>query len=277
MTHRKTDTFHINKLKRTYNRQTSTFNFNIQYETATTKPTNRTREVAEAFGLGTDNQQKFTILDNTDIKIRQGDITLVTGDSGSGKSVLLKAIKHDLATEAADTRTLAINATLPIVETVGKNTAQALELLSKVGLNDAFLFLRNYQQLSDGQKHRYQIAQLAETGKKWWLLDEFCSVLDRDTAKIVSFNLQRLARKHGITVVCATTHEDLTLDLAPNVLVHKRFGKEINIQYAPNAAATQCSLTNKCTSNKPHTQTTNSSANSTTAQVTAQHHGRFSR
>jgi ABC-type ATPase with predicted acetyltransferase domain len=85
MTHRKTEHFHITKLKRTYNHETSTFTFNIQCETAAKTPTNRTREVAEAFGLGTDNTQKFTILDNTNLKIHQGDITLVTGDSGSGK------------------------------------------------------------------------------------------------------------------------------------------------------------------------------------------------
>jgi len=242
MTRRKTEHFHITKLKRTFNRETSTFTFNIQYETAAKTQTQRTREVAEAFGLGTDNQQKFTILDNTNLKIQQGDIVLVTGDSGSGKSVLLKAIKHDLGDEAADTRDLTINPTEPIIETVGENTTEALELLSKVGLNDAFLFLRSYQQLSDGQKHRYQIARLAESGKKWWLLDEFCSVLDRDTAKIVSFNLQRLARERGVTVVAATTHEDLTADLAPNVQVHKRFGKEITVNYVPNAGIAECSL-----------------------------------
>ena len=126
MTHRKTDTFHINKLKRTYNQQTNTFTFNIQYETTTAKPTSRTREVAEAFGLGTNNQQKFAILDNTNIKIRQGYITLITGDSGSGKSVLLKAIKRDLADEAADTRETTINPDTPIIETVGKNTHEAI-------------------------------------------------------------------------------------------------------------------------------------------------------
>lgn len=242
MRHHKTDTYHITKLKRTYNRQTNTFNFNIKYETTTNKPTKRTQQVAEAFGLGTDTAQKFTILDNTDIRIRQDDIVYITGDSGSGKSVLLKAIKHDLADEAADTHDLTINPNESIVETVGNNLQQALELLSKVGLNDAFLFLRNYQQLSDGQKHRYQIARLAESGKKWWLLDEFCSVLDRDTAKIVAFNLQRLAHKLGVTVVCATTHDDLFADLSPNVHVHKRFGKEINITYYPNTTAPECSL-----------------------------------
>lgn len=243
MTRRKTDLFHITKLKRTYNRETSTFTFNIQYETAAKTQTSRTREVAEAFGLGTDTTQKFTILDNTNIHIQKGDIVLVTGDSGSGKSVLVKAIKQDLGDEAADTRDLNINPEAPIIETVGKNTKEAIEILSKVGLNDAFLFLRTYNQLSDGQKHRYQIARLAESGKKWWLLDEFCSVLDRDTAKIVSFNLQRFARKLGVTVVCATTHDDLVEDLAPDVHIHKRFGKEINIQYLTNAIVMECSLT----------------------------------
>jgi ATPase subunit of ABC transporter with duplicated ATPase domains len=128
MRRRKTDFFRINKLKRTFNRQTSTFTFNIQYETAAKTQTQRTREVAEAFGLGTDQTQKFTILDNTQIQIRQNDIVLVTGDSGSGKSVLLKAIKHDLGDEAADTRDLTINPTEPIIETVGKNTTEAFEL-----------------------------------------------------------------------------------------------------------------------------------------------------
>jgi ABC-type lipoprotein export system ATPase subunit len=241
--HRKTDTFHITKLKRTYNRLTSTFNFNVQYETTAKHPTKRTREVQAAFGLGTDSTQKFVILDNTDIKIRQGDMVLVTGDSGSGKSVLLRAIKQDLGDEAADIRELIINQTAPIVETVGKNTAEALGILSKVGLNDAFLFLRSYDQLSDGQKHHYQIALLAESDRKWWILDEFCSVLDRDTAKIVAFNLQRMAREKGATVIAATTHDDLTEDLAPNVTVHKRFGREIHIQYTPDNSASECSLT----------------------------------
>jgi GNAT superfamily N-acetyltransferase len=44
-------------------------------------------------------------------------------------------------------------------------------------------------------------------------------------------------------VIAATTHEDLTADLAPNVLVHKRFGKEISIKYIRDATAAECSLT----------------------------------
>jgi GNAT superfamily N-acetyltransferase len=109
-------------------------------------------------------------------------------------------------------------------------------------LNDAFLFLRTYDQLSDGQKYRYRIAKLIESGKQWWLMDEFAACLDRDTARIIAFNLQKIARQQRKAVIVATTHGDLFDDLKPSVFVHKRFGKEIQIEYFPNEAPCECSL-----------------------------------
>ena len=130
----------------------------------------------------------------------------------------------------------------PLIETVGATVEEGLELLSRVGLNDAFLFLRTYNQLSDGQKYRYRIAKLIESGKQWWLMDEFAACLDRDTAKIIAFNLQKIARQQGKAVIAATTHGDLFEDLNPSVHVYKRFGKEIQIKYYSNEAAAECSL-----------------------------------
>jgi GNAT superfamily N-acetyltransferase len=44
-------------------------------------------------------------------------------------------------------------------------------------------------------------------------------------------------------VVVATTHNDLFEDLAPNVHVHKRFGKEVTIRYCDSVQPRECSLT----------------------------------
>ena len=77
----------------------------------------------------------------------------------------------------------------PLIDTVGAPVEEGLELLSRVCLNDAFLFARRYSQLSDSQKYRYRITKMIESGKQYWVMDEFCSTLDRDTAKIVAFNV----------------------------------------------------------------------------------------
>jgi ABC-type lipoprotein export system ATPase subunit/GNAT superfamily N-acetyltransferase len=242
---RRWEYFRIKKFRRVYDKAASKFSFYVAYETAT-QLTPRTVVVAEAFGLGLDQEQKFEVLD-TELKIGPQDIVYVTGDSGSGKSILLKAIKKDLGDEAIDMADIHVEPSKPLIETVGKTVEEGLELLSRVGLNDAFLFLRTYDQLSDGQKYRYRIAKLIESGKKWWLMDEFVATLDRDTAKIVAFNLQKVARAMGKAVIVATTHLDLFDDLKPSVHVHKRFGKEICVVYYTNEGPSECSLVKEMT------------------------------
>ena len=237
---RRNEPFRITQFRRIYNREEGKFTFNISYETHT-KITPRSLIVAEAFGLGIDEAQKFKVLDAT-LKIGPKDMVYITGDSGSGKSVLLRAIRADLGVEAIDLSEVAVDPDKPLIETVGATVEEGLELLSKVGLNDAFLFLRTYSQLSDGQKYRYRIAKLMESGKQWWLMDEFAACLDRDTARIIAYNLQKIARQQGKAVIAATTHSDLQEDLKPSVLVRKRFGEEIQINYFPNEPAAECSL-----------------------------------
>jgi len=237
---RRQEYFRINKCRRKYDRARGKFTFNISYETHS-QVTPRSLVVAEAFGLGIDDTQRFNVLD-AELKIGPRDIVYVTGDSGSGKSVLLRAIRKDLGNEAIDLSEVLFDFEKPLIETIGATVEKGLELLSKVGLNDAFLFLRTYGQLSDGQKYRYRIAKLIESGKQWGLMDEFAACLDRDTAKIIAFNLQKIAREQGKAVIVATTHDDLFDDLKPSVYVHKRFGKEIETRYYSNSGATECSL-----------------------------------
>jgi ABC-type lipoprotein export system ATPase subunit/GNAT superfamily N-acetyltransferase len=198
--------------------------------------------VAEAFGLGVDQEQEHILYRDFEVRLSQGDVVYITGDSGSGKSVLLRALREDLGGEAASMDELEAPGDRAIIDLVGRSFAEALELLSLVGLNDAFLFLRRPAHLSDGQRYRFRVARLLEAGKAFWLCDEFCSTLDRETARIVAHNVQRLARRSGATLIVATTHTDLAEDLNPSVTIRKGWGREISIGYTPSPAPRPCSV-----------------------------------
>jgi len=233
--------FKITRIASKYDHATGKFIINISYKTKT-DITDRTISVAEAFGLGIDQFQQHVLYDNVTLKIDPRDIVYITGDSGSGKSALLRELQRELAPNLVNILDVAVDPSKPLIESVGRTFEQGLELLSRVGLNDAFLFVRRFEQLSDGQKYRFRLAKVTESDKQYWVADEFCATLDRDTAKIVAFNLQKLARQLGKAVLVATTHTDLFRDLQPSVHVHKRFGREIRVRYFSDKLNTVCSL-----------------------------------
>lgn len=191
----------------------------------------RVLEVAEAFGLGLD-EKEFTVFQNLELDINQGDVVYITGQSGSGKSILLKS----LAGKIAETGLRVANIDqielpeVPLVDQIGKDTREGLELLSKAGLNDAYLFIRKPSELSDGQRYRMKLAHLMETESDVWIADEFGAVLDRITAKVVAFSVQKIARKMGKTLIVATTHTDLGEELGANLTVHKRFREKVDVR-----------------------------------------------
>lgn len=193
--------------------------------------TERTIMVSEAFGLGIDEEKSFTIYNDAHVKIKTGDIVYVTGDSGSGKSWILKNVFAKLP-NAISIDDLKIDDNEVVVEGIGKNLNDALLKLNIAGLGDAFLYLRKYSQLSDGQKYRYRVAKFIDhEDKNIWILDEFCATLDRTTAKIVAYNIQKIARKLNKTVVVATTHTDLLDTIRPNVHILKGYESDVNINY----------------------------------------------
>ena len=220
----------IRSLESTFIPKKRKYLINIAYKTGV-ELTPRTSEIAKAFGLGLEEEKEFVIYDNFELEIGEEDIVYVTGDSGSGKSVLLKKLKEIFKGKTADMDAVEIEEEKPIIETIGENVEEAIEFLSRVGLNDAFIFLRKYSELSDGQKYRYRLAKLVKSEAKIWVCDEFCSLLDRETAKIVAYNMQKLARKLRKGVFVATCHTDLLKDLKPNVHIHKKFGREVSVQY----------------------------------------------
>ncbi|MEM4185218.1 MAG: hypothetical protein QXE50_06160, partial [Nitrososphaerota archaeon] len=200
------------------------------------RPSRRILAVAEAFGIGVDEEQVFTVFQDFQLEINPGQILLVLGESGGGKSLLLRAVAEEMGVleefrPVLDASRIRIRRDAPIIETLGDDVSDAIEKLSLAGLNDAYLFLRRFEELSDGQRYRYRIARLLDSRARTWVLDEFTSTLDRATAKAVAYCLQKSARRRGVTVLAATTHEDIASDLNPDIVVRKGFGPSVSVEY----------------------------------------------
>jgi ABC-type transport system involved in cytochrome c biogenesis ATPase subunit/N-acetylglutamate synthase-like GNAT family acetyltransferase len=192
--------------------------------------TERTLAVCEAFGLGVDETKRFVVFDNFSLEFRRSGLIYVTGDSGGGKTLLLKAFKDYFGDEAIELSDLQVDPEETLIEGVGRDVKEAIEILSLCGLNDAFLFLRRFKELSDGQKYRYKLAKLVDCKEKSvWVVDEFCASLDRVMARVVAYSFQKVARKLGKTVVVATTHDDLVGDFQPDVVVRKGFEGDVEV------------------------------------------------
>lgn len=191
----------------------------------------RVLEVAEAFGLGL-TDRKFVVYENLEIEVEQGDVVYVSGQSGSGKSILLRdmsAQMRDMGLKVYDIADVPL-LDKPLVDQIGATTEEALKLLSQAGLNDAYLFIRKPSELSDGQKYRFKLAKLIESGAEVWVADEFAAVLDRDTAKVVAHNVAKTARNARAILLVATTHTDLREFLGATVTVEKLYGTRVEVR-----------------------------------------------
>jgi ABC-type ATPase with predicted acetyltransferase domain len=121
----------------------------------------------------------------------------------------------------------------PVIDLVGSSTVEATDLLAKAGISDAWIYIRKPSELSDGQRYRLKLAKIMEQDADVWIADEFGAVLDRVTAKIVAFNIQKVARRLGKTFMVATTHTDLGAELGPNLTINKRFRERVDVLTDP--------------------------------------------
>ena len=202
----------------------------VRFKTSV-KRTDRVLEVSEAFGLDL-KEKEFVIYDNFEMKTEAGQRIYITGQSGSGKSIILKELEKDyiaMGLVVANINNVVLKEK-PIVELLGETTNHAVSLLQLAGIGDAYLLLRKPSQLSDGQRYRLKIALLLEQEADVWVCDEFGAVLDRKTAKLLAFTLWKMSLKRNATAVIATTHKDLVLDFGTQILIDKSYAHEINMQ-----------------------------------------------
>ncbi len=204
------------------------------------KITDRVASVCRMFGLTIERLAKHSPVHSCRLDINPGDIVYITGPSGAGKSVLLnelqKVFPESQSINLADIE-------LPKDKTVidclfydeilsaDVGLLTSLQMLSAAGLNDCFCILNQPVNLSEGEKYRFRLAMALAAKKKFVFADEFCSELDRVTAASVSYKIRKFAEKTGTTFIMASSHEDILLDLAPDVLVTKHFAGSTDVVY----------------------------------------------
>ena len=184
----------------------------------------RSRRVQEAFGIVT-HEHSSTLIDKLNLTLHSGDIALIAGPSGSGKSLLIRALRFL-------TESQTIREQLPTgIEVEGKNhnppidvsclmppdaslcplellpeesLEGALELLAAAGLAEPHLYVRPSETLSTGQKYRLSIAIALAKKPDLLLVDEFCESLDRYTSMAVCKRLKKMVATSSLAAVVAT-------------------------------------------------------------------------
>ncbi len=184
--------------------------------------TDKYLDILRAFGL-TPNRIKEREIQSCEFKISEGGICIISGVSGSGKSLLLDAIKKAITEQ--DKTVLDINEidvtawNSAVCDNINHGFLDTLRTLSMAGLTDVFCVLNSPANLSDGQKYRYKLAKAISGNYNVVIADNFLDSLDRVTASVIAHNLRKFATKTGKIFIFATCHDDLFAELEPDVII----------------------------------------------------------
>lgn len=201
------------------------------------------RAILSGFGLKGDTLNQ-KIINRLSLKASPGNVVFISGNSGTGKSVLIDILYKKVGSKIKVTndennirqfnisKLSDIESKLPLIEYFSKTYGieQSLSALNRAGLSEAFVYLKPYYLLSKGQQYRARFAKLILEDSDIWLLDEFCSDLDVLTAKIVATNLTHIVHKYSkIAIVAAANHEHFIDALKPSQIVILSNGRNTRI------------------------------------------------
>jgi energy-coupling factor transporter ATP-binding protein EcfA2 len=128
----------------------------------------------------------------------QDGIVLIVGTSGSGKTTILRTVDSPKPIQVDNTKSVIENFTTP---------ERGEELLLACGLRTIPTWFRPPGTLSNGEFHRFEIAVGLDQGH--CIIDEFTSVVDRDTAKSLALSVRKYFDRNPGVLYIASCHRDI--------------------------------------------------------------------
>jgi energy-coupling factor transporter ATP-binding protein EcfA2 len=125
-------------------------------------------------------------------------IVLIVGTSGSGKTTILKTVE--------DPQPIVVDNAKSVIENFS-TPERGEELLLACGLRTIPAWFRLPATLSNGEFHRFEIAVGLDQGHT--IIDEFTSVVDRDTAKSLALSVRKYFDRNPGVLYIASCHRDI--------------------------------------------------------------------
>lgn len=133
-------------------------------------------------------------------------VTAIIGGSGTGKSTLLKKWFGVVDTGFKYNNNISIfEALYELIQDFDKTC----KLLFDVGLSSVPVWKNAYNDLSNGEKLRFEIAYKLCGKDKVVFVDEFTSMLDRQVAQNLTLKVKDIVEQYDKTLVIATAHFDV--------------------------------------------------------------------
>ena len=203
-------------------------------------------------------------LNNTNFKIEKGELVVIVGPSGAGKTTALNILGGMDSVTSGDVivdgknvaklknrelikyrredigfvfqfynlvQNLTAKENVELATEICKDSLNPEKVLKKVGLNDR---MKNFpSQLSGGEQQRVAIARAIAKNPKLLLCDEPTGALDYKTGKQILKLLQDTARKENMTVLIIT-HNGAIAPMADKIIHFKNgTAQEIEINKNP--------------------------------------------
>lgn len=218
------------------------------------------KNVCKEYKMG---EVKIKALNNTNFSIEKGELVVIVGPSGAGKTTTLNILGGmDTATSGSVTidgkevtklknkelikyrrddigfvfqfynlvQNLTAKENVELSTQICKDSLDPVEVLEKVGLKDR---MNNFpSQLSGGEQQRVAIARAIAKNPKLLLCDEPTGALDYKTGKQILKLLQDTARKENMTVLIIT-HNTAIAPMADKV-IHFKNGTAESIEINEN-------------------------------------------